>query len=109
MFTHSPSKSSDRWVWAARDGDWKLVCFDPRDGSPKQTALFNLKDDLGEKNDLTATNPEIRERLQKRHDAWFNRLPKPFSNVDPAAVEQLMEQMRKSRELQQKNNAARTN
>jgi arylsulfatase A-like enzyme len=86
LFTHSPN-NSHRWRWAVRDGDWKLVFFDPRDGGRDQTALFNLSDDLGEQNDLTASHPEIRERLQNTHDAWFNALPEPFSNLDPVAYE----------------------
>jgi hypothetical protein len=70
-----------------RDGDWKLVHFSPRDGTPNQVALFNLKDDLGEQNDLTAAHPEIRRRLRNLHETWFNSLPEPFSNLDPVAYE----------------------
>ena len=44
-----------------RDGDWKLLTND--DGSGTQ--LFNLAEDPGESNDLTAVHPE-RVREMKR-------------------------------------------
>jgi arylsulfatase A-like enzyme len=66
---------------AIRDGDWKLVRYDTAaDGDkPGVTAakLYNLKDDLGEKNDLIAKLPEKARELQSKWDAW-NR-----SNIDP--------------------------
>ncbi|NIM05629.1 MAG: sulfatase-like hydrolase/transferase, partial [Armatimonadetes bacterium] len=49
----------DRLFWricgksGARVGDWKLV----RNGDGTEK-LFNLADDIGEKNDLSASNPE---------------------------------------------------
>ncbi|QUE53320.1 sulfatase-like hydrolase/transferase [Luteolibacter ambystomatis] len=47
---------------AYREGDWKLLLAGGR--FPLQ--LFNLKDDLAEKKDLTAEHPEVVERLTKR-------------------------------------------
>jgi arylsulfatase A-like enzyme len=50
---------------AARDGDWKLV--HTRTDPPM---LFNLKDDIGERNDLAAGNPARLKELQQAFAAW---------------------------------------
>jgi arylsulfatase A-like enzyme len=62
----------DRLFWrsgkrkhAARVGDWKLV--QDRDAPPQ---LFNLARDIGEANDLAATNPEKLREMQAIYDAW---------------------------------------
>lgn len=49
------------WV---RQGDWKLIRFfaDNEDGSDK-LELFNLKDDIGETNNLTTAKPELAKEL----------------------------------------------
>ena len=52
------------------------------------SGLFNLREDLGEQTDLTTSNPEIRGRLQKLHDQWFNDLPTPFSNLTAEQIEE---------------------
>ena len=56
-----------RWVGksGARVGDWKLV--QNGDGAQK---LFNLTDDIGEKNDLAAANPAKLKELQAAYKAW---------------------------------------
>lgn len=51
---------------AARVGDWKLVTI-PQQGG---TMLFNLKDDLGEKNDLAQSKPEKLKELQAAFADW---------------------------------------
>ena len=51
---------------AARVGDWKLV-EEPAQGG---TMLFNLKDDIGEQNDLAASNPAKLKELQAAFAAW---------------------------------------
>jgi len=53
--------------WAIRDGDWKLV--QGRDGGPKP-GLFNLAEDIGEKNDLASANPDKVKELKAKWDAW---------------------------------------
>jgi len=54
--------------WAVRKGDFKLVASNP-DGvnTPK---LFNLKDDVGEKTDLSEKMPEKVKELQALWDKW---------------------------------------
>jgi arylsulfatase A len=46
-----------------RQGDWKLLA---NNGKKKNAMLFNLADDIGEKNNLAAQNPELVERLSQR-------------------------------------------
>lgn len=51
---------------AVRKGDWKLIeYFDTR-----QKELYNLADDIGEKNNLASTNPEKVAELQGLLKAW---------------------------------------
>lgn len=49
---------------AVRSGDWKLV--EAGDG----VQLFNLKDDISEKNDVAAKNPEKLKELESQYAAW---------------------------------------
>jgi arylsulfatase A-like enzyme len=53
--------------WAVRKGDWKLVAS-RIDG--KEPRLFNLKDDVGEAKDLTATHPEKAKELLADWQKW---------------------------------------
>ena len=52
--------------YAVRQGDWKLV--KPSLDDPPH--LFNLAQDIGEKNDLAAAQPEKVKQLQALWDAW---------------------------------------
>ena len=49
-----------------RDGDWKLIEW-YEDGSLE---LFNLRDDLAERNDLAAQNPQKAKELLAKLVAW---------------------------------------
>ena len=53
--------------WAIRQGDWKLVAARP-DGN--KVKLFNLTTDIGEANDLSATQPDKAAELKAAWDAW---------------------------------------
>lgn len=67
--------------FALRQGDWKWV--KPR-GADK-AMLFNLKDDVGEKTDLTAQKPEVAAELEKAVMAWNKELITPlFQSPRPA-------------------------
>ena len=48
-------------LFGVRDGDWKLVV----DKKRKINALYNLKEDLAERNDLSEQYPQIKEQLYK--------------------------------------------
>ncbi len=58
---------------AIRHGDWKLVSAN----GISKPALFNLKDDLGEQDDKSASEPQILAKLQKTWDAWNATLVEP--------------------------------
>jgi len=51
---------------AIRSGDWKLIEFF-EDGHRE---LYNLRNDLGEQNDLSAEMPQIADRLSGKLQAW---------------------------------------
>lgn len=56
---------------AVRQGDWKLVVVD------KDTHLFNLKDDIAEKTDLSLQHPEIKARLSNELARWEAGIDRP--------------------------------
>jgi arylsulfatase A-like enzyme len=66
---------------AIRQGDWKLVRYDPvvdgDKGKATPAKLYNLKDDIGESHDLIASQPDKAQKLQAAWDEW-NQL-----NVSP--------------------------
>jgi arylsulfatase A-like enzyme len=68
-FPHSPpavpiQKSS--WV---RAGDWKLIRFYVRDEYfPNRLELYNLRDDIGEINNLASSKPRLARRLERMLD-----------------------------------------
>ncbi len=81
--------------WAVRQGDWKLVRAYDYDaeqtpGQPQlykiipEPRLFNLKDDIGEKTDLAAKNPEKAKAMLAAYEAWNKELPEPAWLPQPA-------------------------
>lgn len=54
---------------AIRKGNWKLIHFD----SDNSNELYKLDDDIGEKKDLAAKNPEKVKALHKELQAWIKR------------------------------------
>ena len=68
----------DRLMWrfspqsAIRMGDWKLVRLG--DGPPQ---LFNLAQDIAEKNDLAASQPDRVKQLEAAYAAWNAQLAEP--------------------------------
>ena len=69
---------------AIREGDWKLIHFYEDD----HVELYNLKDDLGEKSDLAATNAQKTGDLRAKLNAWRAetgaQAPTPNPAYDPA-------------------------
>jgi arylsulfatase A-like enzyme len=90
-----------RPVSVIRKGDWKLHLFHEewqldggREQLPKNGAveLYNLADDIGEKMDLSANNPDKRDELLADLQTWFRQtgalLPsEPNPNYDPSAAQ----------------------
>jgi arylsulfatase A-like enzyme len=54
----------------ARIGDWKLIRF-YETGTEE---LYNLKDDLSEKNDLAGSHPNKRKEMSARLDTWLKEV-----------------------------------
>lgn len=71
---------------AIRRGDWKLVRYDVavdgEEGGVTDAKLYNLKDDIGEKNDLIATNPAKAKELQAAWDKWNEKNVPPLWGND---------------------------
>lgn len=59
-----------------RQGHWKLVMNGK--GRPE---LYNLKDDLGEKNNLAAEQPDRVKKMAEAHDAWLAEMRKGVKKV----------------------------
>jgi arylsulfatase A-like enzyme len=66
---------------AVQAGDWKLIEFF-EDG---RLELYNLKDDIGEKNDLTKANPERVKELHDKLKAWRVSIKAPMPTRQKAA------------------------
>jgi arylsulfatase A-like enzyme len=67
---------------AIRQGDWKLVRYDPvadgANGKATPAKLYNLANDIGETNDLSAKEPEKAKELQTVWQKWNAELVKPL-------------------------------
>ena len=61
---------------AIRQGDWKLVMKGNKD-----LELYNLKDDLGEKNDLAQQQPERVKTMREAHEAWLKQMREGVEKV----------------------------
>jgi hypothetical protein len=68
---------------AAREGDWKLLLGS---AGPK-LQLFNLVEDFGEKKDVSAEKPEVKERLHKAWLDWSATLPPRANPPEPKTNE----------------------
>ncbi|OXU14759.1 sulfatase-like hydrolase/transferase [Sedimentisphaera salicampi] len=69
--------------FAVRDGDWKLVkarlftkdiISGRKQPLPEKPQLFNLKNDIGETNDLADKHPEIVQKMMKQHQNWVKEI-----------------------------------
>jgi len=66
--------------YAVRRGNWKFVHSTegtehpgPRH-TPARDMLFNLADDLGEKNDLSAKHPDVLRQLKQLYSTWSDQM-----------------------------------
>jgi arylsulfatase A-like enzyme len=67
---------------AVREGDWKLIKW--YEGN--RIELFNLKDDIGEKNNVAASHPDVTKRLTDKLDSWLAAMGAVFPKPNPAYV-----------------------
>lgn len=65
---------------AVREGDWTLIHFFEDD----HVELYNLKDDLGEKNDLAKANPQKTADLRAKLVAWRAEVGAQLPTKNPA-------------------------
>ncbi len=87
-FLNGPSQNRprDRLFWTngtagvLREGDWKLITAQ----GPVASQLFNLKDDLGETQNLAAQHPERLRAMHEAWKAWSAPMPPP-ANPQPKA------------------------
>ncbi len=68
LYWHYPHYHGSDWKPGAaiRDGDWKLIKFYETD----QIELYNLAEDIGEKNNLAENHAEVRQRLEDKLSDW---------------------------------------
>lgn len=62
-----------------RSGNWKLIYYH----EDSRSELYNLSDDIGEQNDLTALYPEKVSDLKKRLDVWLSDTRAVMPRSDP--------------------------
>ncbi|MNR62779.1 hypothetical protein D3C85_1848970 [compost metagenome] len=53
-----------------RDGDWKLIYWH----KTQKKELFNIKNDIGEEQDLAMNNPKIVKRLSDKLGAYLRNV-----------------------------------
>lgn len=72
LYWHYPHYHGSTWTPGAsiRDGDWKLIVFYHYD----KVELYNLRDDLGERNELSKQYPDKTNELRTKLLAWQTRL-----------------------------------
>jgi arylsulfatase A-like enzyme len=83
LYWHFPHYHGSMWTpgGAIRAGDWKLVELDEYG----EVELYNLRDDLGERNELSAQHPETRDRLLAALHAWQEELGAKKASPNPDA------------------------
>lgn len=64
---------------AIRDGDYKLLEYYENN----TVQLFNLDEDIGEKNDLAAAQPEKAKELRRKLQAWRDRVAAQMMEPNP--------------------------
>ncbi len=81
MFWHYPHYHGSAWTpgSALRSGDWKLITF----YEDNRIELYNLKNDPGEKNDLSANNPEKLAELKVKLEQWYKRTNAQLPTENP--------------------------
>lgn len=90
LYWHYPHYSNQGGVpgGAIRSGDWKLIEF-YEDG---RLELFNLKDDIGEKHNLSKKESKICARLHEQLKQWRRKvnasIPRVNPNYDPVKADQ---------------------
>jgi len=66
---------------AVRYGNWKLIKW----YEDNQLELYNLKEDIGEKNNLVDKKPELADELHKRLSEWLKKMDAKYPTRNPQA------------------------
>ncbi len=99
MFTHVPYHGkTPQWLppsMAVHHGDWKLIrTFHYGENGNHEYRLYNLRDDIGENNNLAAELPEKVKALDGLIEAYIAEaevvVPLPNPNFDPAQFDPAM-------------------
>jgi len=64
---------------AVREGDWKLIEWH----EDKRLELYNLKEDIGEKNNLADRYPEIKTELHEMLKTWRKLVDAKMPSANP--------------------------
>jgi arylsulfatase A-like enzyme len=85
-YPHHAFHRDNRMGSVIRNGDFKLIRYH----GVAQSALFNLRDDIGESNDLIRERPELAEFLEKKLDAWLRdtdaAMPRAFEDIPDGSL-----------------------
>lgn len=81
LYWHYPHYHGSTWTPGAaiRSGDYKLIEF----YDYEKVELYNLRDDLGEQQELSAHLPEIKEKLLKELHDWQKRMGAKMPTINP--------------------------
>jgi arylsulfatase A len=82
FFWHFPhyNNQGGRPAGAVRDGDWKYVTY----YDTGEAQIFNLRDDIGERNNLGAKEAGRLVQLKKLHDDWLLAIDAQRNTPNPA-------------------------
>jgi arylsulfatase A-like enzyme len=81
-FPHYHSTFVTPWG-AVRKGDWKLIEYFENEGDSRW-ALYNLKNDIGEQNNLAQADPAKRDELKSLLENWRNEVGAQMPTLNPA-------------------------
>ena len=72
LYWHYPhySPQGGKPASAIRSGDWKLI----KNYETNQVELYNLKEDIGEMNDLSKINVEVKQKLENKLENWLEEV-----------------------------------
>ncbi len=87
FYWHYPHYHGSTWTPGAaiREGDWKLIAF----YEYQKVELFNIREDIGEQNELSTKFPKKTKELQAKLEAWQKKMnakmPAKNPDFDPKA------------------------
>lgn len=78
-FPHHRAKTELTMGAAIREGDWKLI----KEFETEELYLFDLKNDIGEKQNLNATYPDKVQNLLEKLEAWQDEVDAEMPQPNP--------------------------